>query len=92
MNIYTVNIVVDTKYKTDRVYKKASINKYPIIITGESQSSIIDNKMLWDAIKNMFIEESVYDTAYFYIRSIDENFVIDEFTIQLKTIRPFNAL
>ena len=92
MNIYTINIIVDTKYREGRVYEKVSINKYPIIITGETQDSIINNIELWKAIKNMFIDESVYNTADFYIRTIDEDFNITEFIIPLKTIKKFDEL
>ena len=92
MNIYTINIIVNTKKDTSKLYDKVSINKFPIIITAESEEDIYTNTDLWTALKDMFIDESVYNTAEFYIRSIDESFNINEITKSLKEIKTFQDL
>lgn len=78
MKIYAVNLAVDTK--TTDLYDQVAINKYPIIVLCN------DEKELWDKlstndtanwIRNNVRTKRLFDTAYFYIREIDDDNVKD---------------
>lgn len=92
MNIFVINIMVDTKHNEKCVYEKVSINKYPIIIMDESMDNVINNDELWTAIPKMFPDAYVYNTAEFYIRTLDENYEVTEFIIPLKSIKSFQSI
>lgn len=78
MKTYAVNLAVDTK--TTDLYDQVAVNKYPIIVLCN------DEKELWDKlstndtanwIRNNVRTKRLFDTAYFYIREIDDDNVKD---------------
>lgn len=71
MKIYAVNLVVDTK--TNDIYDKVALNKFPIIVTCNTESDLKD--ILTDSNSENFIKEHirskrVYDTAEWRVRRI----------------------
>lgn len=72
MNIYAVNICVDTK--TTDVYDKVAINKHPIIIIGDETKlmELLNKDELKDFIKSQ-ISKYLYSTAIYCIRKIQKN-------------------
>ena len=69
MNIYSINLVVDTKY-TD-IYDKVALNKFPIIIQCADMDSL-KNKLTDDRalrfIKTNIKSQRVFESASWCIR------------------------
>lgn len=71
MKTYAVNLLVDTK-NTD-IYDKVSLNKFPIIVQCKTEDEL--KKMLCSDdsisyVKNLIKSYRVFDTSYWYIRTI----------------------
>lgn len=71
MNIYAINLTVDTK--TTDLYDKVAVNKYPCIVICK------DEKELWEKLSSQHTKDwvranirlqHIYDTAFFHIREI----------------------
>lgn len=79
MITYVINLCTDTK-NTDR-YDKVAVNKYPMIIRCENIDKLkeyISNQKIMLFIKEHLKHKHLYETAVFYIRSINNN-KINEF-------------
>lgn len=97
MTIFAINICTDTK-STDR-YNKVAVNPYPIIMIGslESLKSKLNNDDTKQFVKNLFRTKSLYDSAVFRIRSVDNKGMVDEFEWKVSDIcelqeTDFNAI
>lgn len=74
MKNYAVNLVVDTK-QTD-IYDKVALNKFPIIVqcrTENELKSILSNEQTVQFVKGLIKSKSVFDTAFWNIRTIYNN-------------------
>jgi hypothetical protein len=70
--IYAVNLTVDTK--TTDLYDKVAVNKFPVIVIYNNEDELweklsAETTEKW--IKSNIRTKHLFDTAYFYIRSID---------------------
>lgn len=74
MKNYAVNLVVDTKH-TD-IYDKVALNKFPIIVQCKTENelkSILSNEQTIQFVKGLIKSKSVFDTAFWNIRTIYDN-------------------
>lgn len=79
MKNYAVNLVVDTKH-TD-IYDKVALNKFPIIVQCKTENelkSILSNEQTIQFVKGLIKSKSVFDTAFWNIRTIYDNDVVRE--------------
>lgn len=83
MKTYVINLCTDTK-NTDR-YDKVAVNKFPMIVRCDDINelkNILSNKNTSEFIKENLKQKHLYESAVFYIRSIDQN-SIDEFCLDV---------
>lgn len=83
MKTYVINLCTDTK-NTDR-YDKVAVNKFPMIVRCNDINelkNILSNKNTSEFIKENLKQKHLYESAVFYIRSIDQN-SIDEFCLDV---------
>lgn len=74
MNIYAVNLTVDTK--TTDLYDKVAVNKYPVIVICKDENELkeklsSDTTKGW--IKTNIRIKHIFDTAFFHIREVTDN-------------------
>ena len=77
MKIYAVNLTVDTK--TTDLYDQVAINKYPIIVVCKDKEELWEKLASQEAsnwIRQNVRTQRLFDSAYYYIREIlDENII-----------------
>lgn len=78
MNIYAINLTVDTK--TTDLYDQVAINKYPIIVLCKDEQELwsklaTEETEIW--IKHNVRTQRLFDSAYFHIREITSTTVKD---------------
>ena len=74
MNIYAVNLTVDTK--TTDLYDKVAVNKYPVIVICKDENELkeklsSDTTKGW--IKTNIRIKHIFDTAFFHIREVTKD-------------------
>ena len=83
MKTYAINLCTDTK-NTDR-YDKVAVNKFPMIVRCEDMDKlkeILSSENTSNFIKENLKQKHLYESAVFYIRSIDQN-SIEEFCLDV---------
>ena len=73
MNIYVINVCVDTK--TTDIYDKVAVNKHPILISCFNEDrlkDILNQSNMREYIKQT-ISKQLYGNAQYYIVRIDED-------------------
>jgi signal recognition particle receptor subunit beta len=77
--IYAINLVVDTKI-TD-IYDKVSLNKYPMVVfcnDTHELKDILSNDDTKKYIQQYIKSQKVFDSAQWYIRSVDYDDALEE--------------
>lgn len=78
MNIYAVNLTVDTK--TTDIYDKVAVNKYPVIVFCKDENELWEKlgcQHTKDWVRSNIRTKHLYDTAFFHIREISNENVRD---------------
>lgn len=83
MKTYVINLCTNTK-NTDR-YDKVAVNKFPMIVRCNDINelkNILSNKNTSEFIKENLKQKHLYESAVFYIRSVEQN-NIDDFCLDV---------
>lgn len=94
MNIYTINVVTNTKNK--ELYEKVAVNEYPLIIRCSNidrLKEILTERQ--DYIKRVLKTETLYNHGEYFIReiNIDNNeYTINEYIIPVSSTTLINYL
>lgn len=78
MKIYAVNLTVDTK--TTDIYDQVAVNKYPVIVICKDEHSLWEKLSSQDTVnwvRSNVRTQHLFNTAYFHIREITENNVME---------------
>jgi hypothetical protein len=73
MNIYAVNLTVDTK--TTDLYDKVAVNKYPVIVLCKDEKELwykLSSEETKNWIKNNIRTKHIYESAFFHIREVSD--------------------
>jgi hypothetical protein len=78
MKLYAINLTVDTK--TTDLYDQVAVNKYPIIAMCKDENELWEKLSSQDTsnwIRQNVRTQRLFDSAYYHIREISGENVID---------------
>lgn len=78
MNVYAVNLTVDTK--TTDIYDKVAVNKFPVIVLCKDEQELwekLNCQETKDWVRSNIRTKHLYDTAFLHIREVSNENVRD---------------